>query len=308
MLASHLIHRHDRIALAYVDESANNGFQLLLSLGFHTVESIRTALNTFSQQKSMKDPQSTSNLREAIQKVSGLFCYSPRSAFCHLFFVSATPPAHLSVPRIDQAIGFHTISPQPCFPFENGAQIPGWHISYNVGNCGLGHKETPFMRKVSRVIRQLRTGIQPGSIRDLRIYVAPQVSCEIRSVAENRQLSSLRPGETWSVPVLIHVPAVSQPVSPKKHHTPLFYHPIVEDLLTQINNLLQELISDEVIQPVLAARVEYQHSLLPDLSTVHVQSHLGILRRAHISSKAVQEAGRVARELSVGLSSLAEST
>ncbi|KAJ5161939.1 hypothetical protein N7492_007331 [Penicillium capsulatum] len=279
VLASHLTPKYDRLALAYVDGSAKDGFRVLLSLECHDLKVVRSALDKFSRRQLMKDSRPRSELVDAIQRLSGIFDLSPRSAFCHLFFVSATPPVHLSLPRINPAIGFHTITPQSCFPLSinNAALHPGWHISYAVGECDVGFKETHFIRKVSRVIRQLRTGIHPGALLDLKLSIIPANGCQTNPPTGVDQLISLRPGETWSVPVQVDVPVASRQTSPMRGYRSK-YPPIICDLMAQIDHLAQEFAPDEVTQPILTACVDYQHSLLPEFNRIQVNRDLTVMR------------------------------
>ncbi|KAJ6111090.1 hypothetical protein N7486_003325, partial [Penicillium sp. IBT 16267x] len=287
VLASHLTHNHDRIALAYVDGKANQGFHVLLPLGFHSIEAVRSALNTFSRSQ-LIDNEACSSLGDVIQRVSSIFLHSPRAAFCHLFFVSATPPGRLLVPGIDRAIGFHTITPHACLPLDNDRPPSGWHISYTVGASDKGPKETHFIRRISRVIRQLRTGIRTGSIANLKISIVPANGCQIQSVFQNVTLMSLRPGETWSIPVQIRVPAAFRQSSQITQTASSQQHPLIDEMMSRINLLLQDFSSDEIIQPLLTAHIEYQHSLLPAPTTIHVDTHLTVVRRQEIGFGAPQ--------------------
>ena len=266
------------MALAYVDGATTHGYHVLLPLGFYSTEGVRDALNAFSRYQSLKNKKPVVDLGKAIRQASSIFHYAPRAAFCHLFFVSATPPSHFSIPDIHQNIGFHTITPQACFPLENATTRPGWHISYNVGVNNATTKQIPFIRKVSRVIRQLRSGMRPGSILDLKLSVAPLGNCQIQSVAEDCRLISLRPGETWSVPVQIRVPAAVQKMTEIEESDPMHHHPLIEDMLSQINFLLEEYSFQEIMQPILTAQIEYQHSLLPTDSSIHAETHLTLVR------------------------------
>lgn len=249
-----------------------------------------------------------SDLVDVIEQASSMFGFSPRNAFCHLFFVSAVPPAHLSLPRINPAIGFHTISPRSSFPLNmsNAAFHSGWHISYDVGDDDVGPKETHFIRKVSRVIRQLRTGIRPGSIVDLKLSISPVDGSQINPIVQYCRLISLRPGETWSVPVQVYVPAASQQASQARGDKPSAYHPIVQELIAQVNHLLQEFTSDEVTQLIMIARVDYQHSLLPEFNTIHVDNHLNVIRRASATLNALSDE-ETCHGVSFSLGSLSES-
>jgi hypothetical protein len=275
VLASDLVHNHDRIALACIDGAAKHGFEILLPLGFHSLDIVRSILNRFSQRQHLMKHGAPPHLGNVIQQVANIFSTPTRPAFCHLFFVSATPPDHLLIPSIDQAIGFHTITPQTCLPLARPNSESGWHISYDVGVGDVYPNGAHFIRKVSKVIRQLRTGIRPGSISDLKLSLSPGHGCLIQTVIDSARLSSLRPGETWVVPVQISVPTSSKHASSASGspvHSPGF-----EDLFTQINELLEDF-TGEIIQPVLTASVNYRHSLLPPPNTIHAETHLTVVR------------------------------
>lgn len=315
VLASNLIHNHDRIGLAYIDWDKSLNFELLLSLGFHSLDTIRSALNIISRRQHLNHWKADLNIGDVIQQVSGLFSVCPRSAFCHLFFVSATPPVHLTIPWIDQAIGFHTITPQLCLPLKHAGLRLGWHIPYDVGTGHACPKGTHFIRNVSRVVRQLRTGIRPGSILNLKLSIIPGEGCQIRSVIDNSQPTSLRPGETWIVPVEISVPSAFQPISPSDQNELPTYHPVIEEMISQINALLMEYSSKVITQPILTAHVEYQHSLLPAPNTIHAESQLTVVRSENEVVNSLLDFRqtslptiRSGNELSVGLSVRSGST
>ncbi|KAJ5088635.1 hypothetical protein N7456_012251 [Penicillium angulare] len=279
VLVSHLSHSHDRFALAYIDQNSKHGFEMLLPLGFHPIGAVRSALNIFTTRQRATHQKASLDIGSVIQGASGIFCRSPRAAFCHLFFVSATPPDHLLIPWIDPAIGFHTITPHACLPLDNATSQLGWHISYTVGACDTGPRETHFIRRISRVIRQIRTGINPGCVIDMKLSVAPGDGCQIQSVIEDCRLISLRPGETWSIPVQIRVPAVAAYQYGTQQSSSFYENPFIEEMMTQINTLLCEYSSDELAQHLLTVHVEYQHSLLPVPTTINVESHLTITRQ-----------------------------
>lgn len=249
----------------------------LLPLDFHSLDDVRSAVNIFQKRQPMKTRFTKLDIGTVIQKVSRLFEVSPRAAFCHLVFVSATPREQLSLPWIDQAIGFHTMTTQACLPLRHVNLQPGWHISYDMSIGDACPEESHFVHKVARVVRQLRTGIRPGSIVNVKLSIMPAGGCQIHSVVDNSRLTCLRPGETWMVPVLIDVPAAfQQPMSPATEQQ--FFHPTIAEMLSEINTLMVEYASDEITQPILTAHVEYQHSLLPASNIVHVETHLTVIR------------------------------
>lgn len=275
VLATNLVHNHDRIALACIDGAAKPGFEILLPLGFHSPDVVRSSLNKFSQRQHLVKHAAHPDLGNVIEHVANLFGTSTRAAFCHLFFASATPPEQLLIPYIDQAIGFHTITPQACLPVTRPNFQAGWHISYDVGAQGTCPTGAQFIRKVSRVIRQLRTGIRPGFISDLKISLQPGHGCLIQTILNGTQLTSLRAGETWVIPIQISVPSILQRQS--RATESLVRSPVFEDLLAHIDELLQEY-TGEMVQPVLTAAVNYRHSLLPLPNTVHAETHLTVVR------------------------------
>lgn len=287
VLASNLVHNHDRIALAYVDGATKHGFETLLPLGFHSLDIVRSTLNRFSQRQQCMKHGAPPDLGSIIQHVTSMFGPPTRPAFCHLFFVSARPPDHLLIPWNDQAIGFHTITPQNRLPVTLSNSHAGWHISYDAGSGDVCPHGAHFIRKVAKVVRQLRTGIRPGSISDLNLSLSPGYGCLVQTVIDNTRLTSLRPGETWAVPVQIKVPNAC-PHNPRSIESPVG-SPVFEDLLAQINELLQGFTS-EITQPVLTASVNYRHSLLPSPNTIHAETQLTVVRmeeRLHSSGSHV---------------------
>ncbi|KAJ6031803.1 hypothetical protein N7540_002535 [Penicillium herquei] len=298
VLISHLTHNHDRIALTYVDRKSRSGFEILLPLGFHTIEVVQAALEAFSRRQLSSDQMISSDVEctSIIGKAIDMFFRSPRAALCHLFFVSATPPDRLSVPPINSAIGIHTITPHACLPMDNITFQSGWHISYTVGPCDTGPRENYFVRRICKVIRQLRTGVCPGSVIDLKLSIAAVDGCEVQSIIEDRRLISLRPGETWSIPVLIRVPPAFSQLSQVQRNSPSFRHPLIEEMMSQINFVLDQYSSDDITQPLLTANVEYEHSLLPSTSKICLGNTLTIIRQNNVSLSTSSSS----RELSLG--------
>ncbi|KAJ5816052.1 hypothetical protein N7447_008285 [Penicillium robsamsonii] len=279
VLASNLALNSDRIAVACVDGSFRNGFELLLPLGFHSFEALRTALNALSllhlKKKTSKFPDAGNSIRQA----SRLFYPSPRAAFCHLIFISSCPPENLFISGVDTAIGIHTISPQLRFPLDTANHPLGWHIFYDADGDDPRSGEVHFMRKVSKIIRQLRTGLSPGALSDLKLFVEQGHGCQFQSAMEDCHLARLRPGETWTFKVKMDVPIGFY----QEAH--LTEHPVLEDLIRQINSVLKAYSSEPVAQHVLSARLEHQHSLLPKPHTICLETHCTISRTPGVPSR-----------------------
>ncbi|KAJ5945307.1 hypothetical protein N7516_005475 [Penicillium verrucosum] len=270
VFTSNLLINSDRIAIACVD--GKNGFELLLPLGFHSFETLRTTLNEFSVRQLKKKTRRAPDAGKSIRQASRLFYLSPRAAFCHLVFISSCPPENLFISGVDTAIGIHTISPQLRFPLNTANHPLGWHIFYDAEEDDPRSCEVHFMRKVSKVVRQLRTGLSPGALSDLKLFVEQGYGCRFESVIEDCHLARLRPGETWILKVKIGVPIEFY------QETQLTEHPVLEDLIRQINSVLKAYSSEPAAQHVLSARLEHQHSLLPKSHTICLETHCTISR------------------------------
>ncbi|CAI7599186.1 unnamed protein product [Penicillium glandicola] len=279
VFASNLAINNDRIAIACVDGSSRNGFELLLPLGFHSFETLRTALDAFSLRQLKKKMRRCPDASNFIRQASRLFYLSPRAAFCHLVFISTYPQENLLISGVDTAIGFHTISPQLRFPLGTINHPLGWHIFYDADEDDPRSCEVHFMRKVSKVIRQLRTGLSPGVLSDLKLFVEQGHGCQFESAMEDCHLTRLRPGETWIFKVKLGVPIDFY------QETQLTEHPLLEDLARQINCVLKAYSSEPAAQHVLSARLEHQHSLLPKPHTISLETHCTISRTPGVPSR-----------------------
>ncbi|QQK42074.1 Ubiquitin-conjugating enzyme, E2 [Penicillium digitatum] len=251
VFTSNLLINSDRIGVAWVDGSSKNGLEVFLPLGFHPFETLRTALNEFSLRQ-LKKTRRCSDAGNSIQHASRLFRPSPRAAFCHLVFISACPPENLFISGVDPAIG--------------------WHIFYDADAEDPRSCEVHFMRKVSKVVRQLRTGLSPGALSDLKLFFEQGHGCRFESAIEDCHLARLRPGETWILKAKIGVPMDFY------QDTQLTEHPMLEDLICQINSVLKAYSSEPAAQHVLSARLEHQHSLLPKPHTICLETHCTISR------------------------------
>lgn len=270
VLTSNLVPNRDRIAIACIDGSEKDGVGLLLPLGFHSFEASRTALNTFSLRQLQKKLKRSSDTGKSIRRVSQLFCRSPRAAFCHLVFISANPPENLCISGVDPAIGFHTMSSELSFPIQTATRPLGWHIYYDATADDPHSSEVHFMRKVSKVVRQLRTGLNPGVISQLRLFFDQGYGCQFESAMEDSRLAYLRPGETWILKVRIGVPIETYQ---KAQFTG---HPMLEEMISEIDSVLEVYSPGPTAQHVFSARLEYQHSLLPTPHAVCLETHCTI--------------------------------
>jgi hypothetical protein len=271
VLTSNLVTNHDRLAIACLDGSVKKGFELLLPLGFQSFEAIRTALNTFSLRELKKRKRRESDLGHSLRQISQLFYPSSRAAFAHLVLVSAQSPAdNLLISGIDPAIGLHTISPQSTFSLVTTSHPLGWHIFYDANVEDSQSREPHFMRKVSKVVRQLRSGISPGFISNLELSINHGPACKFESAVECCRLDRLRPGETWILKTKIGTPVKFF------QETQLTGHPIIQDLIYQINEVIRLYSSEPVAQHVLTARLEYRHSLLPTPQAIRLETHCTI--------------------------------
>ncbi|KAJ5351673.1 hypothetical protein N7452_000647 [Penicillium brevicompactum] len=285
ILISNLVANNDRLAIACVDGSTKKKFELLLPLGFHSFESTRAALDAFSLGQLKKKRKPSPDVSHSIRRVSRLFCPSPRAAFGHLVFVSANPhPVNtLIISGIDRAIGFNTISPHPRFPLETTSHPLGWHIFYDENADDAQAGGSHFMSKVSKVVRQLRTGISAGFISNLDLCFQLGPGCTFESALECTQLQRLRPGETWILKTKVGIPIDFY----EKPH--LTEHPIIRDLVSQINEIIRMYSSQPIAQHILSVNLKYQHSLLPAPHEVSLETHCTVPRPVNVGLQSPSE-------------------
>lgn len=295
VLATHLSHMHDRIALAHLDRKSPGGLRILAPLGFHPIHMIQAALNTFSQKQFDDERTITADIGMAMDRVLGMFTCPPRKAFSHVFFISVTPPIHLSVPYIHHgpAIEFHTVGPHECQPLSIATSQAGWHICYTSGEFDTALLETHFIRKISKVIGHLRTGLRPGSAVDLRLSISPEDGCQIEVLVDDRFLhvSSLRPGETWSLRLPVRVPSAFEQFPQIQQNSISPQNPMMAQMMSQINTVMAGYLPEEITQALVTVYAEYRHSLFPSTHTVILENTSTVTRRMHLNSGASQTSG-----------------
>ncbi|CAG8278939.1 unnamed protein product [Penicillium salamii] len=285
ILTSNLISNHDRLAVACVDGNTRTGFDLLLPLGFHSYDTTRGAFDNFflRQLQKKQRPRTTPDLSQILRQISHLFSASHRATFGHLMLVSANPPSPdpLLISGIDRAIGVHTLSPHSRFPLDTENHPLGWHISYDEHAEDLQHKESHLTRKVAQVVRQIRTGTTPGFLSNLNLYMGLGPGCQLLSAntIDCCQLVRLRPGEAWVSKVKVGVPHLYQ-----EAEWQFTAHPIIQDLIYQLNEVIGLYSSQQLVQHILSAGLKYQHSLLPGPHETYLESHCTIAREATFSS------------------------
>lgn len=263
----------DRFSIAYIDKDSVDGFGLLLPLGMHSFESAQAAIDTFALHQLTSQQTERVELQEVTQQVSEMLCLFARPALCHLFFVSANLSVQLSTPVTDRRIGFHTISPNFCFPF-NGPDIPpGWHVFFDGNSYDAESKEAILKDKISTVIEHIRTGIEPGVVKDLRLGFTAGERCQIQPVLEESYLDLLRPGERWVIPVEVRVPsaAVRRPLRVTCSERDVS-NPTLDSMMVELQDVLDGFSCEILPQHILSSRLEYRHSLLSAESVVSVES------------------------------------
>jgi hypothetical protein len=278
LLASHLIPNQDRLAIACVDGRTKRGFELISPFSSYSFETTKSALDTFNLRQLRKKNKPVSDLSHSFRQVSQLFNTSSRPgfsrSFSHLVFISsgALPTKPLTVSGIDKAIGFNTICPHPYFPLETNDHPLGWHIFYDAKADDPRSRDVHFMRNVSKVVRQFRTGISTGYITNLNLKIELGPKCEFESELQSCQLKRLRPGESWILRTKIGIP---MDYSEDTHITD---NPMMQDLIDQINDVIKLYSHQGIAQHIFSARVKYRHSLLPGPHDVCLLTHCTIDR------------------------------
>lgn len=263
----------DRFAIAYIDKESVDGFGLLLPLGMHSFDSAQAAVNAFSLHQLTSPRTERVELQEVTQQVSEMLCLFARPALCHLFFVSANLSVQLSTPVTDRRIGFHTVSPNFCFPF-NGPDIPpGWHVFFDDNSYDTESKEAILKDKISTVIEHIRTGFEPGVVKDLRLDFSAGERCQIQPVLEENYLDLLRPGERWVIPVEIKVPSAAVRRPPQVTYSKGDEsNPTLDSMMVELQDVLNDFSCEILPQHILSSRLQYRHSLLSAENVVSVES------------------------------------
>lgn len=270
----------DRFAIAYIDRDSIDGFGLLLPLGTHSLDSAQAAIDTFSLHQLIGQRTERAELQGVTQQVSEMLCILARPALCHVFFVTANTSVQLSTPVTDRRIGFHTVSPNFCFPF-NGPDIPsGWHIFYDINSYDIESKEFILKDKISTVIETIRTGIEPGLVTDLQLHFSAGKRCQIQPVLEESYLDSLRPGEKWVIPVQIKVPSVSvrRPLLQITDRHSGNGPPALDNMMVQLQDLLEDFSHESITQHIMSSHLAYKHSLFPAENVVSIESFCTVVR------------------------------
>ncbi|RJE20092.1 hypothetical protein PHISCL_07564 [Aspergillus sclerotialis] len=282
-VVSNLLNGVDHLAIAFIDRSAVNDFRILLRLGRQTRDSARTAIESFALHQLTTEKVEGADLKKVFRQLSAMLCSSERTAMRHIFFITATPPVSFTMPKIEQGIGFHTMSPDCCFPFDHPAVPMGWHIFYDIRHNDSESLESVLKSKVDKVIEHLRTGLDPGAVTDLKLSFIAGEGCQVQSVLEDGEFTILRPGEKWTIWVQVGVPAASLKREMRTVNKPIPCEslPIMDGLMVQLQEVLRDYSHHDIMQHVMTARLEYQHSLLPPHTTVCLESQCTVTRDAH---------------------------
>ncbi|CAG7918859.1 unnamed protein product [Penicillium olsonii] len=284
ILTSNLIPNRDRLAVACVDGSMRNGFDLLLPLGFHPFDRIRAAFDAFylRQIKRNQRPRVNTDLSHTLRQICQLFRMYPRAAYGHLVLVSGNYPSPdpLLISGIDRAIGVHTLSPHSRFPLDTQDHPLGWHIPYDEHAENLQSEDSHLMRKVSQFVRQVRTGITAGFLSNLDLYMVLGRGCILLSETpiDHCRLERLRPGEKWITKVKVGVPDFYHEVKWQ-----LTAHPIIQDLIHQLDEVIAMYSSQSLAQYILSSGLKYEHSLLSEPHEVCLESHCTIARDPNLT-------------------------
>ena len=282
-VVSNLLNGVDHLAIAFIDRSAVNDFRILLRLGRQTRESARTAIESFALHQLTTEKVEGADLEKVFSQLSAMLYSSERMAMRHIFFITATPPVSFTMPTIEPGIGFHTMSPDLYFPFDRPTVPTGWHIFYDIRRNDSESFESLLKPKVDKVIEHFRTGLDPGAVTDLKLSFIAGEGCRVQSVLENGEFTILRPGEKWSIWVQVDVPAASMKPKMRKVDRPISCEslPIMDGLMVQLQEVLRDYSHHDIMQHVMTARLEYQHSLLPPHTTACLESGFTVTRDAH---------------------------
>ncbi|KAL1998251.1 hypothetical protein VTN02DRAFT_6543 [Thermoascus thermophilus] len=280
-VASCLNRRLDRFAVCCVDDGAEGGLKVLLPLASHSLHVAKRTMDDlrYLQLREAK-PEGYGLDKAVFQASDALLHCSNRDALCHIFLITAHSQTPYPLPHIDRRVGFHTVSPDPQFRFSNSQPHPGWHIFPDIDTSNAGTVEVALIGKITKVLRQLRTGTNPGIVTNLTVDLTPGQGCQIQSVLDETYCAALRPGEKWTISAQVRVPpaSVEQMLGSGVSVEGVRMSDTIDRLMSQLQEMLKDTPGQSDPQTIMTASLLYKHSLLPESSTVEVSSSCGVVR------------------------------
>lgn len=280
-VASCLNRRLDRFAVCCVDDSAEGGLKVLLPLASHSLHVVKRTMDDFRYLQLREAKPEGYGLDKAVFQASDALLHcSNRDALCHIFLITAHSQTPYPLPHIDKRVGFHTVSPDPQFRFSNSKPHPGWHIFPDIDTSNAGTVEVALIGKITKVLRHLRTGTNPGIVTNLTVDLTPGQGCQIQSVLDETYCAALRPGEKWTISVQVRVPpaSVERMLGSGVSVEGVRLSDTIDRLMTQLQEMLEDIPGQSDPQTIMTASLLYKHSLLPESSTVEVSSSCGVVR------------------------------
>lgn len=251
-----------RFAVGCVNDSPDGGLKYILPMSKHVRQQAKNEIDKFPNYRLSPRKQEGLMLRKAVSEASHDLLSGDGEALGHIVLVSFEAPDPFPMPKIDRRIGFHTLTPRTRFKFANHVPPFGWHIQMDV--C---ENHIPYIQKVEHVMSHLYTGINPGAISNLTIKIDAADGCIIETSASDIRHDRLRPGEVWTFPVWVTIPAASA-MQMLSHQMPHQHMPTgnnenlsMDELFSHVQQMVSTPVSRK--QCIYTVLLEYQYSVLP---------------------------------------------
>jgi hypothetical protein len=259
----------DRLAVISTSE------RLLMPLRRVNMKSARTALGTLTTPNEVdRSERSVSDMWKFAIKLITNAGARRQSTLGHIFLISHEVERFSAFPR-HNAVQIHAINTGIVTALSTW-RGPGWALESDV----LRSDRNGLAQQLCSVLRQLRTGINPGYLSDVEVKLKPGPGCNVEVVLGSTHFDAVGAGQTKELFVKMNVGTVaeswihdtiayksfshdeipSQPLTPERIEEmgEQEGRSSTEELIAELDYLLGEGRS-----VILTVEVKYRHSLLP---------------------------------------------
>lgn len=211
LVASCLTRFYDRVSICGIPSRKCEGLiDILLPLGPHDSSIVAECLLQLSQkprQESQDNENTTNRLESAISEAEIFLAEfsnnNNNNASMEIFIVSASD--YIPLPLRKQHLGtrFHTVSPTKSLGLKRlSGQENGWHIPASFVPDQSTEEVVCLENMMQSVIHHSRLRLNSGVLNNLSLRIShPTARVCTAEIEGPAQCKTLRPGETWTIPV-----------------------------------------------------------------------------------------------------------
>ncbi|MCJ1390270.1 hypothetical protein MMC18_003128 [Xylographa bjoerkii] len=197
-----------------------------------------------------------------------------QEAIRQIVVITSRPYTVASTSCSEDRIGVHVMC-DGSLPWksEQPAIGDGWHIDHQPSSrdvsvaCKVKDEERTANR-LSNLMSKLRSSSAPGELSGLKVTFTPGRFCTVANVIGSTSFNSLRPGEIVKTFVKLHMSASNIDAAIMSGSSQGQQNSSSSQRLMAA---LADLVQEELLIPILTAKVEYTHSLLPEGTVCQVQ-------------------------------------